>query len=92
MLLGRLELVAAAGNAGIADAGHLTLHLIGDKSPSAACDSSEVERANNGRCYPHTENGELNRCLTRGPSLPVGFSIQDEAMDIARSASHGFAT
>ncbi len=43
----------------------------------------------NGRCYPHTENGELNRCLTRGPSLPVGFAIQDEAMDIALSASHG---
>ncbi len=75
MLLGRYKLVAAAGNAGIADAGRLTLHLIGDKAPPAACDSSEVLRANNGRCYPHTENGGLNRCLSRSLALLVGFSI-----------------
>ncbi len=33
------------------------LHLIGDKAPPVAHDSSEVARAINLRCYHHTGNG-----------------------------------
>ncbi len=58
--------------------------LTGDKAPPAALDSSEVMRAFNRLCYLHTE-----RCLSSSQSISVGFSTQDEAMDVARSASLG---
>ncbi len=63
--------------------------LIGDKTPPAARDSSEVARALNQRCYPHTRNGGHRWCLSSSLSLSEGFSIQDEAMDVARSAPQG---
>ncbi len=50
----------------------------GDKAPPAARDS-----------YPHTGNGCHSLCLSSSLSLLVGFSIQDEAMDVARSAPQG---
>ncbi len=59
--------------------------LIGDKAPPAARDSSEVARAFNRRFYPHTGNGALSSSL----SLTIGFSIQDGAMAVARSAPQG---
>ncbi len=40
-------------------------------------------------CYPHTGNGGHSWCLSSSLSLSVGFSIQDEAMDVARSAPQG---
>ncbi len=67
--------------------GYLT--LIGDKAPPAARDSSEVGRALKQRCYPDTANGGYRWCLSSSLSLSVGFSIQDEAMAVARSASQG---
>ncbi len=33
------------------------LHEIGDKAPPVARDSSDVARALNQRCYPHTGDG-----------------------------------
>ncbi len=63
--------------------------LIGDKSPPAARDSNEVARVQNQRCYPHTGNGGHSWCLSSSLSLSAGFSIQDEAMDVARSAPQG---
>ncbi len=63
--------------------------LIGDKAPPAACDSNKVARAYNERYYPHTGNGGHSWCLISNLSLSEGFSIQDEAMDVARSASQG---
>ncbi len=57
-----------------------------DKAPSAARDNSEVAHALNRRCYPHTGNGGHSWCLSSSLSLSVGFSIQDETMDAARSA------
>ncbi len=65
------------------------LNLTGDKAPPAAHDISEVARISNGRCYPHTGNGEHSWCFSSSLSLPVGFSIQTEAMDVARSAQQG---
>ncbi len=65
------------------------LHLIGDKAPPAVRDSSEVTRAVNRHCHSHTRNGGHSWCLSTSPSLSIGFSIQDEAMDAARSAPHG---
>ncbi len=50
--------------------------LIGDKAPPAARYSSEVVRALDGRCYPHTGNGEIRWCFSSSLSLSVGFSIQ----------------
>ncbi len=47
----------------------------GDKTPSAALDNSEVARALKQRCYPHNGNGDHNWCLSRSPSLSVGFSV-----------------
>ncbi len=63
--------------------------LIGNKTLSAARDSSEVTRALNQRCYPYPRNGGFNWCLGSSPSLSVGFSIQDEALGVARSAPRG---
>ncbi len=40
----------------------------------------------NGHCYPHTGNGGHSWCLSSSLSLLVGFSIQDEAIDVARPA------
>ncbi len=62
------------------------LNLIGEKVPLAARDSSEVARALNLRCYPHTGNGGHRWCLSSSLSLSVGFSIQDEAMTVIRPA------
>ncbi len=60
------------------------LYLIGDEAPPAARDSCEGPRALNRRCYPHTGNGRHNWCLSSSQSLSVGFSIQDEAMNVGR--------
>ncbi len=57
-----------------------------DKALPAAHDDSEVVRALNQRCYPHTGNGGHSWCLSSSISLSVGFSVQGEAMDVARSA------
>ncbi len=65
------------------------LHLIGDKAPPTALDSSEVARTVNRRCYPHIGNDGHNWCLSSSLSLSIGFSIQDETMDVARSAPQG---
>ncbi len=48
-----------------------------------------LPHALNQRCYPHTGNGGHKWCLSSSQSLSVGFSIQDKAMDVARSASQG---
>ncbi len=55
-------------------------------------DSSEVARAQNQRCYPHTGNGGHSLCLSSSLSLSVGSSVQGEAMDVARSAPLGLTT
>ncbi len=65
------------------------LHIIGDEAATAAHDSSEVARTLNGRCYPHTGNGEHSWCLSSSLPLSVGFSIQVEALDVARSGPKG---
>ncbi len=41
------------------------------------------------RCYPHTRNGGHSWCSSSSLSLSEGFSIQDEAVDVARSAPQG---
>ncbi len=61
------------------------LHLIGDKAPPAARDRSEVARAKNQRCHPHTRSDGHGWCLSSSLSLLVGFSIQD----VARSSPQG---
>ncbi len=38
---------------------------------------------------PHTGNGGYIWCLSSTHSLPVGFSILNKAMDVARSAPQG---
>ncbi len=68
------------------------LTLIGDKALPTAYDNSEVARSKKQRCYPHTGNGDHSRCLSSGLTLSVGFSIQDEAVDVARSAPQGVTT
>ncbi len=68
---------------------HSTTSFIAQKehlAPPSARDSSEVARTLNQRRYPHTGNVGLTWRLSSSLSLPVGFSIQDEAMDVARSA------
>ncbi len=65
------------------------LHLIGDKAPSAAREVNEVARTLNQLCYPYTGKVGLIWCLSSCLSLSAGFSIQDEAMDIARSTPQG---
>ncbi len=60
------------------------LHLIDEKALPAARDRSEAARALNRICNPHP-----NWCLSSSQSLSVGFSVQDEAMDVARSAPQG---
>ncbi len=64
-------------------------HLDTDKAPPATRDSSEVARSKKQRCYPHTGNSGRRWCLSSSLSLSVGFSIQDEAMDVARSTPQG---
>ncbi len=59
--------------------------LNGDKAPPAARDSTDFER----RRYSHTWNGGHHWCLSSNLSLSVVFSIQDEGMDVAQSASQG---
>ncbi len=60
--------------------------LIGDKAPPAERDSSEVARTFNRRYCAHIGSDGHSWGLTTSMSLSVGFSIQDEAMDVARSA------
>ncbi len=62
---------------------------IGDKAPPAARDNSEIAHPLNQRCYPPSGNGGHGWCLSSSLSLSVGFFIQDEAMDVARSAPQG---
>ncbi len=62
------------------------LNLIGDKAPPSARDSGEVARSLSRGCYPHTGKGGHSWCLSSSPSLSVGFSTQDAAMNVARSA------
>ncbi len=45
--------------------------LIGAKAPPAARDTSEVARALNQRCYPHTGNGGHSGCLSSSLTLSV---------------------
>ncbi len=63
--------------------------VVGDKAPPAPRDSNEFARAYNQRCYHHTGIGGHSWCLSSGLSLSVGFPIQDDAMDVARSAPQG---
>ncbi len=63
--------------------------VIGDKAPSAARDSNEVARELNQGCYPHTGNVGHNWRLSSSLSSSVGFSIQVEAIDVARFAPQG---
>ncbi len=63
--------------------------LIGEKASPTARDISEVARALNRRCYLYNGNSGLIWCLSSSPSFSVGFSFQDEAMDVARSAPQG---
>ncbi len=65
------------------------LHGLGDKAPPAARDSSEGACAQKQCCYPHFLNGGHSCRLSSCLSLSVGFSTQDEAMDVARSAPQG---
>ncbi len=65
-----------------------TSSIIGDEVPHAPRDSSEGARALKQRCYPHTGNGGHHRRLSSSLSLPIGFSFQDEAIDVDRSAPH----
>ncbi len=53
-----------------------------------AGDFSEVTRALDRRCYPHTGSGRLNWCVSSSPSLSVRLSIQDETLDIAQGVAH----
>ncbi len=54
--------------------------LNGDKAPPAAHDSSEVA---------HWKRLSNHWCLSSSLSFSVGFSIQDEAVDVAQSAPVG---
>ncbi len=58
------------------------LHLIGDKAPPAARDSSEVARALNRRWYPHVWNCGLWWCLNKKLSLKVQFSMAHNHADV----------
>ncbi len=59
-------------------------HQIGDKAPPVP-----PVRTLNQCCYPHTGHGGHSWRLSISLSLSVGFSIQVEVMDVARSASQG---
>ncbi len=61
----------------------------GDTAPPVARDSSEVARALSQRCYPNTGNDWHSWCLSSSLSLSVGFSIQDETIDVSRFAPQG---
>ncbi len=56
------------------------LHFGGDEAPPITRNSSEVTRAISRCCFPHTENGGPNLCLSCSPPWSVGLSIQDKAM------------
>ncbi len=60
--------------------------LIGEEAPPTVRDTSEGVRTFNQRCCPDSENGAFSWCLSSSLFLSVGFSIQDEAMDVVRSA------
>ncbi len=62
---------------------------LGDKGSSAVRDGSEVVITLTRCCYSHTEKSGHSWCLTSSLSLSVGFTIQDEAVDVARSAPQG---
>ncbi len=57
-----------------------------------ARDGSEVSRAVSRRCYLHTGNVGHSWCLGSSLSLSIGYSIQDEAMNVDRSAPQGLTT
>ncbi len=65
------------------------LHLIGDRAPTAARNNDEVARALNQRCDLQTGNSGHSWCSRSSPSSSVGFSIQDEAMEVAWSTPQG---
>ncbi len=65
------------------------LRLVGYMAPRAARDSCGVAYALSRRFYSHTRNGGLNWYLSSGLSILVGFSFQDEDIDVARSAPQG---
>ncbi len=53
----------------------------------AARNSNEVAGTLHRRCYPHTRNGGQNWSLSSSSlSLSVRIPIQDEAIDVGRSA------
>ncbi len=58
------------------------LHIIGDKVPQAARDSTEVECSLNRRFYPHAKNDRHSLCLCSSQSWSVGLAIQDEAVNV----------
>ncbi len=61
-------------------------YLVGDKTAPAVCDSSEAAHILSRHGYPQSGSSGLRWCLSSSLSLSVGFSIQDEAMDVAYSA------
>ncbi len=66
------------------------LYLTNDKVPSPARDCSEVARTVCRCCFPHTGNGVISWYLSSSSLyLSVGFSLLDEAMDVARPAPRG---
>ncbi len=65
------------------------VHLIRDEASHTIRDTSEVLHALSWRCYPHTRNGVLRRCLSKSQSLLVGLSIQDEIKGSARPVTGG---
>ncbi len=52
----------------------------------AARDSNEVADTLNRRCYPYTRNGGQSWSLGSSLFLSVRIPIQDEAIDVGRSA------
>ncbi len=65
------------------------LRLLGDKAPPTARYGSGVACAQRQFCCPEIRNDRLSWCLSSYLSLSVGFSIKDEASDVARSAQPG---
>ncbi len=72
----------SAKNYNAQDVGFFT--LVGDKDPPAARDSRGCIFVKATLLSPHWEWCHC-WCLSGSLSLSVGFSIQDEAMDVARS-------
>ncbi len=60
--------------------------MLGDKVSPTAVNSSEVSSVRRQRCYPRIGNGGPDWCSSSNPFLSVGFSIQEEAIDITQYA------